>query len=82
MVNTVTNTASTATGTVGNVLSGATSLANANALNQNLIIGPNPLAGVSVVSRTQNTGSVATAGALSGGQPVTLGLGGRPILGR
>ncbi len=70
------------TGTVGNVLDSASSLANANVLNQDLVTGPSPLLGASAASRQQRAGSVATVGVLSGGQPVTLGLGGRTLLGR
>jgi hypothetical protein len=69
------------TGTAGNVLGGTASLANATLGTANLVTGPNPLAGASVVSPTQNTGSVATAGAASAGKPLTLGLGQTNLLG-
>lgn len=65
---------------VGNVLNGTSSLANATLGNQKLITGANPLAGASVASPTQSTGSVATAGVGSGGKALTVGLGGHNIL--
>ena len=70
---------------VGNVVNGVTgaagsSLANVTVANQNLVTGPNPLIGASVVSTTQNNGSVLTTGLLSGNQPLTLKLGGKSLL--
>ncbi|HEY8949920.1 MAG TPA: hypothetical protein VIM56_13630 [Rhizomicrobium sp.] len=65
----------TAGGAVGSVLNGSSSLANATAANQAIITGANPLVGASVVSPTQNAGSLATVGAASNNQPVTVKLG-------
>jgi len=62
-------------GTVGNVLDGSSSLANATAANQAIITGPNPLVGASALSPTQNSGSLATVGGAANNQAVTVKLG-------
>jgi hypothetical protein len=70
--NTLTNNVS---GTGGSVLDGSSSLANATAANQAIVTGANPLVGVSALSPTQNSGSLATVGAAANNQPVTVKLG-------
>jgi hypothetical protein len=66
-------------GTAGSVLNGSASLANGTVANQNILTGNNPLIGASALSRGQNTGSVATVGAIAGGQAATVGVGGRTV---
>lgn len=67
-------------GGLSGVVSGTTSLANATVANQNLVTGASPLVGASVGSKTQNQGSLLTVGVGAAGQPLALGLGGKPLL--
>jgi hypothetical protein len=73
--------ASVAPSGVANTTSAALgNLAAVNVANHDVIAGSNPLLGVSALSGTQNSGSVASVGAAAASQPVNLGLGGTQIL--
>jgi hypothetical protein len=65
------------TSTTGAVLG---NLGAVNVANHDVISGTNPLLGVSALSGTQNSGSVASVGAAAANQPVNLGLGNTQIL--
>lgn len=56
------------------------SLANATVANHTLVTGDAPLVGASVLSKTQNNGSLISVGAVSAGQPLNLSLGGKQLL--
>jgi hypothetical protein len=90
-VGTVANTAGTLTGStsalapvtsaVSGTLDASSSLANATAGTTAVIAGSNPLVGASIASPTQSQGSLLSVGLQSGGQPVTVAVGSKSLLG-
>lgn len=65
---------------VSGVVSGQSAIANVTAARQNIVTGANPVVGASVVSPTQNQGSLATVGVGANGNGAVVSTNGGTLL--